>query len=65
MEKPWTGLVTVTATGEFIFEVDETWEARDAQHARDMADGEISGYIHEAWNDNRFDEKWKVEADNE
>ena len=64
---PWTGLVTVTLTGEFIYEVDETWEARDADHARQQVDQEITDYIGAggAFVDNRFDETWKVEADNE
>ena len=62
-ETNWTGIVRVKATMEFDFEVDESWEATSEQSARNMVDAEISGYIGEAWNDNRFEEKWETEAD--
>lgn len=65
MEKPWTGLITVKLNGEFTFEVDETWDVPDEATARRYVDGELVNYIGEAFNDERFDETWIVEADNE
>lgn len=63
MHGKWTGTVRVKATMEFGFDVDESWEATSEQSARNMVDAEISVYIDEAWNDNRFDEQWEVKPD--
>lgn len=58
MNKPWEGTVTVKVSAEFVYTVDEDWEARDETHARQMVDSEMVGYLGDAFTDNRFEETW-------
>jgi len=62
-QKSWTGDISVTITATFNYGVDELWEARDEAHAREMVECELTDYIGSAWVDRRFEETWKVQAD--
>lgn len=57
---PWEGTITVQVAAEFVFEVTEEWEAKDADHARRMAEGELTSYLGDAFVEERFDEHWEI-----
>jgi hypothetical protein len=56
----WTGTITVKLKGEFTFEVDEYWDAKDAESAKRQVEVELVDYCGEAFNSHRFKETWEI-----
>lgn len=62
---PWEGEVEVTLKGTFTFVIDSLWDVYSEERARELVEIELSDYIGEAFNDERFTERWKVRVHSE
>lgn len=62
MAKEWHGTITVKCEAEFVYEVDEVWEATSSYHARQLVLNELNEYLGKVGN--RFRKTWTEEETN-
>lgn len=62
MPNEWHGVITVKLEAEFVYEIDEDWEANDDLHAREMVRQDLNEYMGKV--NNRFHKTWTIEETN-
>lgn len=60
--KQWQGTITIKCEAEFVYEIDEDWEATSSYHARQLALNGLNEYLGNV--SNRFKKTWTEEETN-